>query len=151
MNKTIARRLTSGWLIGVVFGLAIMVYEYVRANHHINGLVVVGLVVFASSVLQLLITAPRVIIDDEGISALVLGKRKFLWKEIRSVELKRKHRSGDVITLILHDNTLHSFMLFGVDVSSEQVYAEITANIREHGVGAASQPEVESEDDDDFT
>jgi len=151
MNKIIVRRSTVGWIVFAITGLAGMIYEYVRASHHINGLVIVCFVVFASSVLQLLITAPRVIIDDKGISALALGKRKFLWQEIRSAEFKYINRSGDVITLILHDNTRHQFMLMGVDPSSEQIYAEIIANIREHGVGAASQAEVESEDDDDFT
>ncbi|CAN5438021.1 hypothetical protein BH10CHL1_BH10CHL1_02980 [soil metagenome] len=132
-------------------GLAGMVSEFIHANYHIDGIVVVCFIVFASSVVQLLITAPRVIIDEEGIFALALGKRKFLWKEIRSAEFKYMHRSGDFITLVLHDNTRHRFMLMGVNPSAEEIYAEITANIREHGVSAVTQPEAESEEDDDFT
>ena len=150
MNKIIVRRSIGGWLIGAALGVVIMLSEYVRMNYPFTGIAVVGFVIFISSVIQLLITTPRVIIDDEGISALSLGKRKFFWKDIRSAELKTGYRSGDVITLILYDNTQHSFILSGVNISTEKIYSEITANIREYG-DISNQSATENEEEEAST
>lgn len=128
----------------------IMVSEFIHTNYHINGIIVVCSLVFISSLVQLSFTRPRVIIDEEGISAVVLGKRKFLWKEIQRAELMYIHRSGDKITLVLHDKTRHSFTLFGVNVSSDEVYYEINEHIRRYGVNATEQEQTESQADKEW-
>lgn len=153
MDKIIVRRSIGAWLIFAAIALFCIIQGITRLNHHASGgylLIFIGAFVFVAAVIQLLITAPRVIIDDEGISVLVYGKRKIRWEDIRSAEWKDVPRSFPRITLILHDNTRLPFTLSGVNVSSEQVYAEITANISEHRVTTASQPETENEVDEDF-
>jgi hypothetical protein len=147
MNRIIVRRSTGGWLIGVALGLAIMVAEYVRSDYHVNGIAIVGFIVFISSVGQLLITAPRVIIDDEGVSGVWLGNRKIPWEKIRRAELKYVPRGDPVITLILDDNTRRPMILGGVTVPPEEIYSEITAYIREHQPSTAGEVESENEDD----
>ena len=154
MDKLIVRRSTIGWLIFAAIALFGVTQGIVRLNHNTRGgypLVIISGLVFVAAIVQLLITRPRVVIDNEGVSAIVLGRRKFLWKEIRTAELTHKHRSGDVITLILYDNTRYSFMLFGVDVPSEDVYTEIMVNIHNHKVGLANQDEIKSADDNNLS
>lgn len=146
MNKIIVRRSIVGWLIFAGLGLLIMINEYVSANYHFNGIALLGAAVFIASLVQLLFTKPQVIIDEEGVSAVVLGKRKFLWKEIREAELRHMHRSGYKITLTLHDNSQHSFILFGVNVSAHDVHSMITNNIRKFGCNIAKQSEDQDED-----
>lgn len=122
-----------------------------RVNSHERSgypLILIGTIVLVSSLVQLLFTRPRVVIDDEGIAAVVFGGRKFLWKEIKRAELKYMHRSGDKITLILHDNSHHAFTLFGVNVSADEVYFEIQQRIRKYGRHADEPAEVGVDDDD---
>lgn len=148
MNKIIVRRSTGPWLIPAGVGFAIMVSELIHTNYHINGIVLISAFVFISAVVQLLLTKPRVIIDEEGIAILVYRK-KFLWKEIQKAELQYGHRSGDKITLIFHDNQRLPFTLFGVNLSTEEVYAEILSQIRKQSGNVESQEETWSEDDGD--
>lgn len=150
MNTLVVRPSIVGWLLWAALSLMIMVSEFIHTNYHINGSIVICALVFISSLVQLSFKQPRLIIDEEGISAVVLGKRKFLWKEIQRAELKYIHRSGDKITLVLHDKTRHSFMLFGVDVSSDEVYYEINEHLRKYGVNATEQAQTESQADKEW-
>jgi hypothetical protein len=101
MDKIIVRRSTVGWLIVMAIALSCIIRGVTRLNHHASGgylLIFTGLIVLASALFQLLMTGPRVIIDEEGISGMWMGNIKIPWEKIQRADLKYVPRSDPVIT-----------------------------------------------------
>ena len=152
MNKKIVRRSTAAWLIAAVFALFCIILGISRISKHTNGgfqYLSAGIVFGLLSLVQLLITAPRIITDDEGITGILVGNVKIPWKKIRDAELKYVPRSSTVITLLLYDNSKRPMMVDGNDASAEEIYSEITWHLRVHGRDAALHAEESEQWDEE--
>jgi xanthosine utilization system XapX-like protein len=152
MNKKIVRRSTGAWLITAAFALFCIILGISRISKHADGgflYLSSGVVLGLLSLVQLLITAPRIITDDEGITGILVGNVKIPWKEIRDAELKYVVRGDPVITLLLYNNSKRPMILSGNDTSAEEIYSEITWHLRVHGRDAALHTEESEQWDEE--
>ena len=86
--------------------------------------------------------SPRIIIDDEGITASDLGTGKILWADVQNANLVSIPRGGYVITLELYNATKYSsqindlfglkaftIRIEGLDTPPRIIYNEIVKHI----------------------
>lgn len=95
---------------------------------------------------------PKIVIDDEGISATELGEQKILWINIKNANIVRYPRVGRILTLELYDEskytaetpdsknlshqinrafglTTFSIIIEGLDTSPTRIHQEILTRI----------------------
>jgi hypothetical protein len=142
-----------GWLILFVvqfaLGVSLLSNKYAVAG----GVLTISAVVFFGLMLKGLINpAPRIIMDDEGVTATEFNGVKIRWIDIQKVKVVRLPRLGRIVTLELSDESKYtgkliesqrttqkinqlsglpafSIMAEGLDIPPSKLYDEIMEHI----------------------
>lgn len=153
----IRRSITYGVVSSVILSVLIFwgIYQLSRGDSLGMILVLVGIVLVTTTYVGgIKNKTPRVIMDNEGISATEFHVNKIYWKDVKAVKMIRYPHAGRIITFELFDEskymensssaqdhttsfnlnrllglTRFCIMVEGLDMPARRIYQEITAHI----------------------
>lgn len=131
IKRSLTKSITNIILIVVVlfFGM------WLSRNGNVGGVIIslcAGLTLTAL-IIELIIVSvnnrPKIIIDDEGLSAQIWGSNKIRWRDIQSARLEGMPRVGRFILIELHNGTKQSLPVEGLVLPPSAIYHNIQQHI----------------------
>lgn len=112
MNKKVIRRSAMYNIGGIVIFSIIFIFGVSRLCHGdlLGGIIapVGAILIFTLFFNGVMDNKPRIIIDDEGITARELPNTKLLWADIRHVDINGLPRVGRILTFDLYDEVKYA-------------------------------------------